>query len=167
MNFVIYNPETSAITCVGYMDEIHIEDKINEGDFIILVTEWPADFEPRLYDVDLETKTLVRNSTPLIPPPPPPTIYPISDRQFFQQAAIDGYISQAEALAAVQTGLIPGSLQAIVDQISDPDERFNAQMILSGATTFTRGHPLTNQIGTAMGKTPAELDAFFIAALSL
>lgn len=98
---------------------------------------------------------------------PPPAIVPISDRQFFQQAAQQGIITEAEALAAVQTGAIPVTLQTIVDAIADPQQKFAAQMILSGATTFERNHPLTQSIGTSLGWTDNAIDDFFRAAAAL
>ena len=103
---------------------------------------------------------------PYVPPPPPiPSI--ISDRQFFQQAAILGIITQAEALAAVQTGAIPAVLQTIVDGITDPDQKFAATMLLSGATVFERNHPFTEAVGAALGWTSAQVDQFFVAAAQL
>jgi hypothetical protein len=97
-------------------------------------------------------------------PPPPPVPQEISDRQFFQQAAVAGVITQAEALAAVQTGTIPAVLQAMVDAIQDADERFAATMILSGATIFERNHPLTEAIGVGAGWTSEQIDQFFMLA---
>lgn len=99
--------------------------------------------------------------------PPPPVIPIISDRQFFQQAAILNIITQAEALAAVQVGTIPSNLQTIVDGISDPTQKFAAQMILSGATTFDRNHPLTTEVGNALGWTSEQIDQFFLDASTL
>lgn len=96
-----------------------------------------------------------------------PPLLPISDRQFFQQAALAGIITQAEALAAVQTGAIPAALQTIVDAIADPQQKFAAQMILSGATTFERYHPLTQSIGAALGWTDDQIDQFFRSAAAL
>jgi hypothetical protein len=91
----------------------------------------------------------------------------ISDRQFFQQAAILGVISQAEALAAVQTGTIPPVLQSIVDGIQDPSEKFAATMLLAGATVFERNHPFTNAVGVALGWSTEQIDQFFIDASKL
>lgn len=101
------------------------------------------------------------------PPPAPVVPRDISDRQFFQQAAIAGVVTQAEALAAVQTGTIPAVLQAMVDAIQDPDEQFAATMILSGATVFERTHPLTEAIGVGAGWSSEQIDQFFIAAAQL
>lgn len=101
-------------------------------------------------------------------PPKPPVIIPeISDRQFFQQAAIQGMITQEEALAAVQTGSIPANLQSIVDTIQNESEKFAATMILSGATTFNRNHPLTETIGDYLGMTSDQIDSFFLDASRL
>lgn len=99
------------------------------------------------------------------PPPPVPT--QISDRQFFQQAAVAQIITQAEALAAVQTGTIPSVLQTIVDGIADPDQKFAATMLLAGATVFERNHPLTEAVGAALGWTSGQIDQFFISAAQL
>lgn len=106
------------------------------------------------------------------PPPPEPVVLPpISDRQFFQALALPPFsiITTAEALAAVKTGELPAALAAIVAAIPDATERFNAEMILSGATTFARTHPMVAAIAGAM--TPpwaeAEIDAFWTFAASL
>lgn len=101
------------------------------------------------------------------PPAPPPTMPIISDRQFFQQAAIDGIITQAEALAAVKTGEVPVVLQTIVDGIPDDTEKFAAQMLLSGATTFNRNHPLTEAVGQSLGWSSQQIDNFFLSAALL
>ena len=111
---------------------------------------------------------LVRGGVPdLYMPPSPPVPQSISDRQFFQQLAVQGTISQDEALSAVKVGHIPAPLQSIVDAIVDPSRAFAAQMLLSGATTFLRDHPLTIAIGAAQGMTPVQIDAFFQDAAAL
>lgn len=106
-------------------------------------------------------------ATPFEPPaastPVPSTI---SDRQFFQQLAVDGIVTRAEALAAVKTGEIPAALAGTIEALPD-DQKFDAEMLLSGATTFERTHPLSIAIGEARGLTPEEVDAFFQAAAKL
>jgi hypothetical protein len=103
------------------------------------------------------------------PPIPEPAYIPavISDRQFFQMAAIDGLVSMDEALAAVKTGAIPPVLQTIVDGIDDPFQQFAAKMLLSGATEFERNHPLTEAVGAHLGWTSAQIDQFFIQGAKL
>jgi hypothetical protein len=90
----------------------------------------------------------------------------ISDRQFFQQLAVQGIIGQADALAAVKTGAMPADLQALINQLP-ADQQFAATMLISGATVFERNHPLTVGIGTAYGWSSAQIDALFIAAAAL
>ncbi|QCO05437.1 hypothetical protein [Azospirillum argentinense] len=104
----------------------------------------------------------------MVAPPPPPAPVPpvISDRQFFQALAMDGYITTAEALAAVRTGDLPAVLADLLDHM-DGDERFGAEMLLSGATEFRRDHAMTIVIGEARGLTPAEVDDFFRRAAAL
>ena len=111
---------------------------------------------------------LALGNTPDAPEPEPvPVPQMISDRQFFQQAAVSQIITQAEALAAVQTGVIPAVLQTVVDGIADPDEKFAATMLLSGATVFERTHPFTEAVGAALGWTSEQIDGFFIQAAGL
>ena len=90
----------------------------------------------------------------------------ISDRQFFQQLAIAKVISQEEALAAVKTGDIPAALSGFIAALDDA-ARFNAEMLLSGATIFARNHPLTDAIAAAQGMKPEQVDDFFRAAAAL
>ena len=98
--------------------------------------------------------------------PPAPVPASISDRQFFQQLAVQGIITQADALAAVKTGTIPAALQQLIGGLPT-DQQFGATMIVSGATTFERNHPLTIAIGTAYGWTSDEVDALFRTAGAL
>jgi hypothetical protein len=97
---------------------------------------------------------------------PAPVVPPsISDRQFYQQLAVQGVISEADALAA-NAAVIPPALLAIIDAMPSA-EQFGAKMLLSGATTFERNNLLTIRIGTAHGWSAAQIDAFFIAAAAL
>lgn len=100
-------------------------------------------------------------------PPAPPKVVTISDRQFFQALAMFGTITQQEALDAVKVGAIPAALQVMVDAIQDADDRFAAEMLLSGATIFRRDHPLVSSIGAAQGMTEQQIDSFFASAAQL
>jgi hypothetical protein len=84
----------------------------------------------------------------------PPVPSSISDRQFFQQLAIAGIITQDQALAS-NAAVMPA------------DQQFAAKMLVSGATVFERHHEMTEAIGAAYGWTPAQTDAFFRAASAL
>ncbi|MGR0183221.1 hypothetical protein [Azospirillum aestuarii] len=101
-----------------------------------------------------------------VPPALEPVPPVISDRQFFQQLALDDYITQAEALAAVRTGDLPPVLAELIAHM-DEAERFGAEMLLSGAVEFRRDHPLTIAIGEAREMAPDEVDDFFRRAAAL
>ena len=101
---------------------------------------------------------------PAVPPQAPPPV--ISDRQFFQQLAALGLISQAEALAAVKTGAIPPDMETLVAQLP-AEQQFAAQMLISGATQFDRNHPLTDAIRIAFGWTEEQTDDFWRDASAL
>jgi len=91
----------------------------------------------------------------------------ISRRQFFQQLAVMGIITKADALAAMQGGVIPAPLQAIVDQLPNDDDKFNAQMFIVGADTFHRTHPLAETVRQAMNWSIEQKDDLWRQAATL
>lgn len=91
----------------------------------------------------------------------------ISDRQFAHVLALQGLISQDEALAWVKTGDVPAALQALVDKIPDPTIKFSAQMLLAGATVFERDHPMTAQLAAGLGMSSEQVDDLWRAAAAL
>lgn len=91
----------------------------------------------------------------------------ISRRQFFQQLEVQKVITKAEALAAITSGTLPQALEDIVSQIGDEDEQFNAHMLLIGAQTFERLHPLADTIQQIAGWTDGQRDQFWIDAYKL
>lgn len=101
-----------------------------------------------------------------LPPPPPPVPESISDRQFFQGLAVQGLITEDEALAAVATGTIPAAMQAFIAALPE-GQRFGARMVLCGAVEFHRSHPLVSAFGQMQGLDAAGLDDLwrFCAAL--
>ena len=90
----------------------------------------------------------------------------VSRRQFFQAAAQDGLITQAEALALLASGAMPASLVAAIATLPAA-EQFAAQMEILGDATFARANPVIAALGTSMGKASADLDALFTLAASL
>jgi hypothetical protein len=100
--------------------------------------------------------------------PPAPVPETISDRQFFQQLAIEGDITQDEALAAVQTGAIPAKLESVIAELPASDQ-FNAKMLLAGATTFNFSNPLTMALAAALSppRTEDQMKALWTAASQL
>lgn len=103
---------------------------------------------------------------PEAPPAPTPPPGSISDRQFFQMLAVLGLIEQGEALAAVKTGDMPMPLQVLLENVPMQD-RFAAEMLLSGATSFDRSHPLVPMLGFAFGWSASQLDDFWREAAKL
>lgn len=97
------------------------------------------------------------NTIPPYAAPPPPVPAEISDRQFFQQMAIEGRITEQEALDAVGSGAIPSAMDALVEQLP-ANQRFAARMLIRGATTFRRTHPVTELIGQLYGLDGDQID---------
>lgn len=90
----------------------------------------------------------------------------ISDRQFFQQLAVDGDITQDEALAAVTTGELPKKLSDVIAKLPT-ESQFAARMLASGATQFERTNSMVAVLGKALGKDAAALDAVWLNASKL
>jgi hypothetical protein len=95
------------------------------------------------------------------------TAWEISRRQFYQQAAKAGIITKQEAKAVIKNGTLPTILQNIVDSITDQDDQFVTELLLIGAVTFQREHPMTAAIGATLGWTEEQIDNFFTAASAL
>lgn len=169
MNFIEYDPNTGKSVCFGNMNRSTLNEIIEEGRPYIIIENWPPDFDLRLYDVDLKTLTLVRNSEPVELPPPaiPPEMLFANDRQFYQQAAIENYITNEDALKAVQSGFIPPIFQQIVDSIEDPNEKFKYQLYFGGTTAILRTDPIVEDIRKSFGKTSKQMDKFFLDAMKL
>lgn len=84
----------------------------------------------------------------------------ISRRQFFQQLAVQEIITQADAIAAMTRGTVPVPLQTIID-ILPKEEHFGALMLVIGATTFQRTHPLTEIVRQALQWSIEQKDIFW------
>lgn len=92
----------------------------------------------------------------------------ISRRQFWQQLAVDGDITEDEALAAID-GVIPDKLAKAIDALPDDAMRFSAKMLLKGAGDFLRSNPMVDVLAApaALNRDAAALDVFWIAAAAL
>lgn len=75
----------------------------------------------------------------------------ISRRQFFQQIAVAGLITQAEALAAAGSGSIPNAMQLVIDAMPT-EERFGVSMLIVTAAEFEIDNPFVSVF--AAGQTP-------------
>lgn len=100
-----------------------------------------------------------------LPKDPPPAT--INRRQFFQRLAVIGIISNQDAIAAMQSGVIPAPLQAIIDDLPTENEKFEATMLIIGADSFQLAHPLTEVVRLKMGWTEEQRNNFFLEASKL
>lgn len=101
-------------------------------------------------------------------PPQLPVPEVISDRQFAQQLAILGTITEAEAIAWAARGDLPETLdQAIATLRVEGGVQFAARMLLTSATAYHRSHPMTATLGGILGYDTAQLDELWRAAALL
>lgn len=98
--------------------------------------------------------------------PQPNSVADISDSQFFQALALREEITEAEALEAVGPGVIPPAMDALIDQLPQ-DQRFAARMLIRGATTYERQHPIADLIRSLYGWSIEDTDDFWRFAATL
>lgn len=104
-------------------------------------------------------------ATEAIPVAPAPQITSISRRQFFQQLAAQGIITQAESITAL-TGTLPPEITTVISALP-ADDQYPATMLLLGATAINLTDPMTVVFATAYGWTTDQTGAFFNAAGAL
>lgn len=97
----------------------------------------------------------------LRPAPPPPVPEEIARWQFFRGLALSKLITTDEALDAVASGVVPPALQALVDGMDDDDAKFDALILLKGALSFRRDHPLVLIFAIRFGWTEEQVDDFW------
>lgn len=93
--------------------------------------------------------------------PVPEIIDPISRRQFFAGLEKRGKITKHEALAAVKLGTLPAVMKAVVDNIPDADQRYEVDMMLSGASMFERNHEFVPIFANAINWNSKHTDDFW------
>lgn len=102
----------------------------------------------------------------VVEPEPEPVPAAISDRQFAQQLAVLGTISEDEALAWAARGELPEAMETAI--VALPEEaRFGARMLLSSATTYERARPLVPILGGLLGYDADAVDDIWCAAALL
>lgn len=116
--------------------------------------------------VDMEPEEAAALQAVWAEPDPAPVPVSISDRQFAQHLALDGVISEAEALVWAARGELPAALETALGGLPE-GERFAAQMLLAAATTYERSHPLVAALGGVLGYDPPALDEIWRAAAAL
>lgn len=155
-----------------------------ENNIVVEIAEQPDTFDGRasnpgdfyhpdagfeIVDSDVEVRMVKDGDSFVAAPPPATPVVPvpasISDRQFFQQLAVAGIITQDQALAS-NAAVIPAPLLTIIDAMP-ANQQFATKMLVSGATLFERQNPVTIAIGSAYGMTSDQVDDFFRAAASL
>jgi len=90
----------------------------------------------------------------------------ITDRQFAHGLAKAGLISMAEAKAWVGPGTLPAAIAGFIASMPEA-MRDDVEIVLIGATSFSRKHPLTETFGQSVGMTPQQLDQFWMMCASL
>lgn len=145
---------------LGYTESGMIRAEIEGTEMVV-----PDDMANRHRRMIAEWEAAGGKIPPFVPPPLP-IPHAISDRQFFQQLAVMGLITQQEALDAVGPGIIPASMDALISELPS-EEQFSARMLVRGATIFDRRHPLAGLIGSLYGLSEEQRDALWQAASQL
>lgn len=146
----------------GFYDEGYPEEKLPNNAIDITDEDWL-----KFQDSPNNTRWYngyVVNYDPPIPSEQVPSV--ISDRQFFQQLAIDDLITEEEALDAVGPGIIPEAMSNLIGQLPY-DLQFGAKMMISGATIFDRGNELANIIKDIYNWSDDDMDKFWIRSSKL
>lgn len=95
---------------------------------------------------------------------------PISDEAFAVLAAavpLPNLTPRQLRLWLIGAGLTPEAVDTQIDAIPDATERARARVEWDFATVYHRAHPLVGQLGAALGLSPAQIDAAFLAAARL
>lgn len=152
MRSAVIDPKTSVVLTVILSDGA-FQDPVN-----LIV---PSDIAEPGWAYDGAAKTFS-------PPPPPvePVPEEVSDRQFFEELANEGAISEAEALAYVAAGVIPKTLNDAIAELPAAIQ-FTARMQVIGANNFYRSAPIAETIGQLLGKSGADLDDLWRRAAKL
>ena len=104
-----------------------------------------------------------------VAPPPEPVPEEISDRQFFQALWEEGHISYEEAVAAVETGTIPATMEGFIALLESYDEigAKKARLLLKGATEFKRSNYIVPVFGSMYGMGENQIDELWRMAAVL
>ncbi|MCW2276388.1 hypothetical protein GJ654_18850 [Rhodoblastus acidophilus] len=100
------------------------------------------------------------------PAPPAPVPQSVSRRQFFHAVALAGFLTEAEAEAAVARQALPAAVLAEIGKLPAGDQ-FGARMLAIGAETFERANPLMNLMAAALGHDAGDVDDLFRFAATL
>lgn len=70
-------------------------------------------------------------------------------------------------LGLIAAGISLASVEAAIADIEDATDREIAQVEWEYASQFDRDHPLIEQVGSALGLTPEQIDVAWLAAVNL
>lgn len=81
---------------------------------------------------------------------------------FRDLSAIEFWL-MAQTIGITKEGIV-AAIQALPDEIMPPAQKAAALIVVREARTFLRADPLVNQIGALVDKSPADIDAAWVAA---
>jgi hypothetical protein len=115
--------------------------------------------------VELTAEEIAALPPPAAPEPPPP-ITDVSFWQFMRAATKLNFISHAQAMAAVQSGLMP---PAFADAIAElpAEAKLDAELKFAGITRMLRSDPLFGLVVEANIATNEQIDGVFALAASI
>lgn len=99
-------------------------------------------------------------------PVPDPIPHEVSRYQIMTGLAVAGWITEQEALDALETGARPAAVEGVIVALPE-DQRFAARMKWAGFRAAYRDDPLVLALAQAEGKTPGEVDDFFRLCASI
>jgi hypothetical protein len=100
------------------------------------------------------------------PPPVPALQASITSTQLFLVLPAAGLATEAEAIAAAQTGAVPAAIDAVFAGLP-AEQAFAARIRFARMTSIAREDPLVAALAAARSLTTAELDALFATAAAL
>lgn len=114
-----------------------------------------------MFTLESEEMEIDDSLLPVIPPPVPE---PITKLQFWTQAALSMVITPAEALAVIQSNVLPSIMQNFLAGIDDDTARTFIQMKILGASQFKFDDVISVQFADFLGMTEEQRRSFWEAA---
>lgn len=103
----------------------------------------------------------IADGEPVGTPPVPPVVIPnLSFAQLLIGLVTEGWITEAEGEGWL-VGTLPAPVLAVIATLPT-NQQFAAKARASRPSDIERADPLVGALATAEGKTPAEIDTFFI-----